>query len=142
MSFQGRWTVVLGSVLAAIILGTWGCCSVPCDPAGQLIVVKEKETKDAYQLITISKGRHQQIVWQLSSGSSWTNVGITLGEHPAPFVNCVTAGGTCEIACEHRLCYSGSIDPTLPVPPPITYEYQFRGPGGAVSTDPGIRIDP
>jgi hypothetical protein len=142
MSYQGRWTVFLGSVLAAIILGTWGCCSVPCDPAGQLIVVKEKETKDAYQLITISKGRHQQIVWQLSSGSSWTSVAITLGEHPAPFVNCVTTGGVCEIACEHRLCYSGSIDPTLPVPPSITYEYQFRGPGGAVSTDPGIRIDP
>lgn len=142
MSSQGRWTLALGSFLTVAALGSWGCCSVPCDPAGQLIVVKEKETKDAYQLITISKGRHQQIVWKLSSGSSWTQVAITLGEHPAPFVNCVTTGGVCEIVCEHRLCYSGSIDPTLPVPPPITYDYQFRGPGGAVSSDPGIRIDP
>jgi hypothetical protein len=141
MSFQGRWTVVLGSVLAVAILGSWGCCSVPCDPAGQLIVVKEKETRDAYQLIVISKGRHQQIVWKLSSGSSWTHVAITLAEHPAPFVNCVTSGGVCKIACENRLCYSGSIDPALPVPS-ITYDYRFRGPGGEVSSDPGIRIDP
>ena len=141
MSSQGRWTLALGSLLTVAALGSGACCSVPCDPAGQLIVVKEKETRDAYQLIVISKGRHQQIVWKLSSGSSWTHVAITLAEHPAPFVNCVTDGGVCKIACENRLCYSGSIDPALPVPS-TTYDYRFRGPGGEVSSDPGIRIDP
>ena len=142
MSSQGRRNLALGTVLAVTVLGIWGCCSVPCDPQGKLIVVDEKDTKNLYKLIVISKEKHQQIVWKLSSGSSWTKVAIDLGGHPAPFVNCVTSSGVCEIACEHRLCYSGSIDPTLPVPPPITYEYEFRGPGGEASADPGIRIDP
>ena len=142
-STRTRWTLPQVSFLAIALLGMWGCCSVPCDPKGQLIVVREKETRDAYQLIVISKSKHQEIVWKLSSGSSYTNVAIHLGGHPEPFVNCSTTGAVCEIRCEHQLCFSGSINPAIPASSlPITYDYQFGGPGGVTSSDPGIRIDP
>jgi len=140
-SRRTRWTLPQVSFLAIALLGMWGCCSVPCDPKGQLIVVREKETRDAYQLIVISKSKHQQIVWKLSHGSPYTKVAIKLGENIEPFVNCETTAGICSIPCEHGLCFSGSINPLLVVPPPRSYDYDFSN-GSVTSTDPGIRIDP
>jgi hypothetical protein len=98
-----RWTLPQVSFLAIALLGMWGCCSVPCDPKGQLIVVREKETRDAYQLIVISKSKHQQIVWKLSHGSPYTKVAIKLGENIEPFVNCETTAGICSIPCSASL---------------------------------------
>jgi len=144
MSSQRRWWLgVLSSMIALAAIGSWGCCTVRwCDPAARIVIVKvDARLLSSTEPIVISKSKHQQIAWKLSSGSPYTSVAIKLGGHLEPFVACETSAGVCHIACEHGLCLSGSINPLLAVPPATYYEYQFEG-ARATSTDPGIRIDP
>jgi hypothetical protein len=144
MSSQGRWALVVGSLLAVSALGTWGCCTAgPGDSNSKIVFVKVTSSGVSLDPIPISKKKHQQIVWKLQSGSPYTTVAIPLGTHPEdPFVNCRTSAGVCQIDCEHGYCFSGSINPVLPVPEPIYYDYHFESGGGVTSSDPGIRIDP
>ena len=80
-------------------------------------------------------------VWRVRDGI--TNVAIKIGENPAPpFVDCRTDAGICRIDCEHRLCFSGSINPLLAVPPSRYFDYDFASSTAQASSDPGIRIDP
>src|SRR5437867_4392027 len=130
--------LVLGSLLTVTTLGSWGCCSVTwCDPAARIVIVKAKDaarTGPANPTV-ISKKKHQQIAWTLPSGSPYTNVAINLGGHPEPFVACETTNGVCHIACEHRVCLSGSINPLLAPPAGGTYyDYDFAS-LTATSTD-------
>jgi hypothetical protein len=141
MSSPGRWTLVLGILITVTALAAGGCCSIRCEPTARLVIVREAETRDGYHVTVISKSKHQQIVWKLSHGSPYTKVAIKLGENIEPFVNCETTAGICSIPGEHGLCFSGSINPLLVVPPPRSYDYDFSN-GSVTSTDPGIRIDP
>jgi hypothetical protein len=143
MSSQGRWTLALGSLLTVTALGSWGCCSAGrYDTKARILLKVDARLLSSTEPIVISKGKHQEIVWKLQPGSPYTNVAITLGGHPEPFVSCKTEANVCHIACEHGLCFSDSINPLLKVPEPgIYYEYRLEG-QGAASSDPGIRIDP
>jgi hypothetical protein len=144
MSSPGRWALALGILITASVLGVWGCCTVKwCDPQEERIVtVKEKDAKaDEYYETAISKMKHQQIVWKLSSGSTWTHVAIRLAGQPPPFVACEVSGDLCNIPCRNHVCLSGSINPALNPPPSLKYGYVFSS-AGATSSDPGIRIDP
>ncbi len=142
MSCQRRWWVLaLGSLIAVIALGSWGCCSVRCcESFARIVVVSSTADGVSIDPIVISKKRGQEILWKLPPESTISNVAITLGEKPVPFVACQTSEGVCHIACENRLCVSGPISPTLE--PPKAYEYTFAHPVSAASLDPGIRIDP
>lgn len=141
MSSQRRWWLTaLGLLIALTALGSWGCCSVHCCESFARIVVVSAADKASPDPVVISKGRGQEILWKLSAESTISNVAITVGEKPVPFVACQTAEGVCHIACENRLCASGPISPTLE--PPKSYEYTFAHPVSAASLDPGIRIDP
>ena len=153
MSFQGRWTLVLGSVLAVTILGSWGCCSVTCcgsKPRTPLpVVVKDDKGGVDLETIVISKSKHEEVVWLLPAGSKIERVEITLGGKPRPFVRCDDkTAGACGISCEHGLCFSGPINPKLKPPDVAPPEYGGRGIYYAygfapiASSDPGIRIDP
>jgi hypothetical protein len=143
MSIQGRWTRIVGCVLTVAALGLWGCSSARGREAKARIIVVKVNARllDSTEPIAISKSRHQEIVWRLPPGSSFTNVAIDLAGKPNPFVACETSEGVCHIPCEHRSCPSGAINPSLTVPPPVLYEYSLAGPSAA-SSDPGIRIDP
>ncbi|PYQ34922.1 MAG: hypothetical protein DMF54_07060 [Acidobacteria bacterium] len=110
-------------------------------PKGPFVVVSQTAAGASVDPIVISKGKHQQIVWRVRDGI--TNVAIKIGENPAPpFVDCRTDAGICRIDCEHRLCFSGSINPLLAVPPSRYFDYDFASSTAQASSDPGIRIDP
>lgn len=137
-----RWLSALVFV-SPLLLGTWGCCSLKCrQNTAPILDVSSTDTVPVEE-VRISKKAHQQVVWRLPSGSTVSNVAITLGGHPAPFENCVASEGYCRIACCNRSCVSGAINPTLDVPPGgIYYAYAFDHSPPATSSDPGIRIDP
>lgn len=143
MSSQGRWALVLGSLLAVTVLGSWGCCSVRCSPAGRALVKVDARLLASHEPIVLSKKKHDEIVWKLEPGSPYTKVAIELKGHPDPFVSCKTEAGICWIPCDGRFCFSDSINPLLDIPtsPGIYYDYHFNG-VAATSSDPGIRIDP
>jgi hypothetical protein len=130
-------------MIALAAIGSWGCCTVRwCDPKERIVIVKLSARGVSADPVVISKSKHQQILWKLPSGSPYTNVAIELGSNLEPFVACDTSEGICRIACENRLCLSGSINPLLTVPPKgLYYKYGFGGPT-ATSSDPGFRIDP
>lgn len=132
--------LALGSLIALTALGSWGCCSVHCCESFARIVVVSATDGATPDPVVISKGRRQEILWKLPAESTISNVAITLGRNPAPFVACQTTEDVCHIACENRLCASGPISPTLE--PPKSYEYTFAHPVSAASLDPGFRIDP
>jgi hypothetical protein len=140
--------LALGSLLAITALGSWGCCSVTCcdnQPRNQLVLVPPETDGVKIPDIVIRKSLHQEVVWKLAEGSSFTNVAITLAGKAAPFTRCQTDRGVCHLSCTGGLCASGPIDPNLPVPekkPGPYYDYHFEGPQGQASLDPGIRIDP
>ncbi len=119
------------------------CCDK--QPRNQLIFVSPTEDRVSLETAVISKKLQQEIVWKLPAGSTITSVSIILAGKPAPFLACRPNEGRCHISCANRLCASGPIDPSLPVPekkPGPYYEYGFaRGPSQA-SLDPGFRIDP
>ncbi|HEY6066820.1 MAG TPA: hypothetical protein VIY96_11735 [Thermoanaerobaculia bacterium] len=139
---SGGSLLVLGSLLAVTALGAWGCCSVKCCDSFARIGVASPGGEAPGETLVISKKRHQEILWKLPDGSTISEVAITLGEHPAPFVACQTSSAICHIACEHKLCASGPINPDLRPPSGgIYYAYVFQS-GSAASLDPGIRIDP
>jgi hypothetical protein len=134
--------LALGSLLAVTALGSWGCCSVKCCESFARIVVASPSGEPPAASVVISKKRKQEILWELPAASTTTNVAITLAGKPAPFVACETAEDVCRIACEHRLCASGPINPALDPPSGgVYYEYAFQS-GSSASLDPGIRIDP
>ena len=137
------WLTALGSVIALTALGSWGCCSVRCcDKTAGLVLVSPSDAVSSDPIV-ISKKRHQEILWKLPAESTIQYVAITLaGGQPAPFDSCETTERVCRIACEHRLCSSGAISPSvLPPHDGIYYNYAFQH-AGLASSDPGIRIDP
>jgi len=142
MSAQRRSRVVaLISFLSVAAFMSWGCCSMRHGHKGPFVVVAQTPSGASVDPIVISKGKHQQIVWRVREGI--TNVAIKIGANPQPpFVDCNTSAGICRIECEHRLCFSGSINPLLEVPPARYYEYDFASSVAQASSDPGIRIDP
>jgi hypothetical protein len=136
------WSLILVSLIAVAAIGSWGCCTVKCREATAPLVFVSEPDRVSRDPIVISKMAKQEIVWRLSAGSTITSIDISLGAHPAPFENCATSEKVCRIACQNRACVSGAINPSLDVPKGgIYYAYAFARPG-AVSSDPGIRIDP
>jgi len=142
MSSPRRWWLpALSTVIALGAVGSWGCCTMHHGPKGPFVVVSQTAAGASVDPIVISKGKHQQILWRVRDGI--TNVAIKIGENPAPpFVDCRTDAGICRIDCEHRLCFSGSINPLLAVPPSRYFDYDFASSTAQASSDPGIRIDP
>jgi hypothetical protein len=142
MSLQRRWWLgALVSVIAVTAFVSSGCCAMHHGPKGPIVVVSQTRTGASVDPIPISQKKHQQIVWRVRE--SITNVGIKLAGNPEPFVACSTSAGICRIICEHRLCFSGSINPLLKPPEAgIYYQYDFESSTAPASSDPGIRIDP
>lgn len=149
--------LALGSLLTVTALGSWGCCSVNCcdkKPRNQLVVVETKPPNMdlvSNDEVVISKSKQNQIVWLLPPGSTIQHIDVNLrpnqppspGPTWPPFKVCGQDPNVCSIACEDSVCQSGPIDPTLePAKKGTYYDYKFIRPGGAPSTDPGIRIDP
>ena len=147
MSSKGRWTLMLGSLLAVSALGTWGCCTVTCcdnKPRNQLVLVSDLDADwEKIKEIVIKKSLYQEIVWKLASQSTVARVEIT-PRAPAtdtkPFENCQMTENVCWIVCKDGLCPSGAI--ALNVVRPVYYDYTFKRNTGQASSDPGIRIDP
>lgn len=142
MSPKRRWWL-LALVSVPVAFASSGCCSLKCREAtAPLVFVSEAPDRASRDPIVISKKAKQEIVWRLSAGSTITSIDISLDAHPAPFENCATSEKVCRIACQNRACVSGAINPSLEVPRDgIYYAYVFTRPG-AVSSDPGIRIEP
>jgi hypothetical protein len=146
MSPKHPWRLpALGSLIAVIAFGSWGCCTVKCcekQPHNQLVLVGEGD-KVSSDPIVISQAAGHEIAWTLPADSTIAYVAISLAEgRPVPFEGCTTTEGVCRIACEHRLCSSGPVRSAVHPPPDgIYYDYVFQHAGSA-SADPGIIIRP
>jgi hypothetical protein len=137
-----RRPITFGVLIAAMALGSWGCCTArQCENTAGVVTVSPTDFV-SNEMIVISKKKKQEILWRLPADSTIRYVAISLGGNPAPFETCEMAEGTCRIPCERRTCASGPINPSLTPPAGgITYGYLFQRPEGA-SADPTIRIDP
>jgi hypothetical protein len=134
------WNLILFSFSVALLLASWGCCSVKCCRGTARVV--DVTSAQAVPDVRISKKWQQEILWRLAAGSTFTNVAIKLEGKAEPFVNCQTSEGICHIPCFNRFCPSGAIRSELEVPAGgLYYQYDFM-PLTAASIDPGIRIDP
>ncbi|HEX9690403.1 MAG TPA: hypothetical protein VGB47_15160 [Thermoanaerobaculia bacterium] len=148
MSHKRRWSLLAFALFTATVFGSWGCCTVTCcetKPRNQLVIVLDGD-KPSIDPIVVSKGAGHEIVWKLPAESTITHVAITPRDRSAPeqlpFERCESVAGACRIACEHGVCLSGRVNPSLFVPKSIYYDYIFQRPEAKASADPTIRIDP